>query len=358
MFQLTMLPAADGDCLLLSYGDGDHVRHLLIDGGRSATYPSLKEKLTAIGKQGQKIELLVLTHIDADHIEGLLPLAADSKLPIEISEVWFNGFDQLTTVKPMGPRQGDRFSDALRARGWKPNERFGGHTIAIDAAMTKAIELPGELKITLLSPDSNRLVRMRDEWEDWRTEAAARAKEVDQCAKRADGVQIMGRKPMPRTLDIDTLSGGKETLDSEAPNGSSIAFVADWKGKRVILTGDAHPDLLAEVLRPMAQAEGGRYRADLLKVSHHGSTGNTTRELVKLIDCTRFAISTNGTRHGHPDPDAIAKLLKWAPEGEKTLYFNYRQDRTVPWSGPTVRNSPQFVCQYPKTGNGELAIPI
>ena len=34
--------------------------------------------------------------------------------------------------------------------------------------------------------------------------------------------------------------------------------------------------------------------------------GNTTRDLIGLLDCRGFLISTDGSRHGHPDPETIA----------------------------------------------------
>ena len=35
MLRLTTFPAQDGDCLLLSYGEGAQTWHVLIDGGRT-----------------------------------------------------------------------------------------------------------------------------------------------------------------------------------------------------------------------------------------------------------------------------------------------------------------------------------
>ena len=77
MFKLTAFPAADGDCLLLSFGETPPYCHVLIDGGRQGTYSILKPTLKAIAEVGEAIDLLVLSHIDADHIEGFLALVAD-----------------------------------------------------------------------------------------------------------------------------------------------------------------------------------------------------------------------------------------------------------------------------------------
>ena len=69
-FSLTMLPASEGDCLILSWGREDERRHALIDLGRTADYKTNRAALAAIGR----FELFVVTHIDADHIEEYVPL--------------------------------------------------------------------------------------------------------------------------------------------------------------------------------------------------------------------------------------------------------------------------------------------
>lgn len=353
-----MLPAGDGDCLLLSYGsDLGGVRHIVVDGGRTGAYAFLKPLLLRIAERRQPVELLVLSHIDADHIEGLLPLASDNSSPTGVSAVWYNGFDQLSSLKPMGPKQGDRFSAAIKGRGWSLNTHFSNGVAVLPGSGMQEINLESGLKITLLSPDSRRLGLLRAEWDSWRTEEATR--ETERERKKAQGLQAMGaRKPFPRVLDIDQLAATKETIDDEAPNGSSIAFVAEWQGQRVLLGADAHPDLLAQSIAPLAAAEGGRYRIDLCKVSHHGSAKNTTRHLLSLLDCKRFAISTNGSRHGHPDAETIAKLIKYASPGHRILYFNYRQERTTPWSQSELTTKHSYECKFPVETNGMLSISV
>jgi hypothetical protein len=77
----------------------------------------------------------------------------------------------------------------------------------------------------------------------------------------------------------------------------------------VLLGADAHPGAIETSLRSLGASEASRYKLDCFKVSHHGSKANTSPELLKIIDCTCFAFSTDGSRHGHPDPEAIARIL-------------------------------------------------
>jgi phosphoribosyl 1,2-cyclic phosphodiesterase len=72
VLEIEMLPAREGDCLLLSWGAGASPYRILIDGGRAQTYSSLKRRLSNLPSTKREFELLVITHIDRDHIEGAL----------------------------------------------------------------------------------------------------------------------------------------------------------------------------------------------------------------------------------------------------------------------------------------------
>lgn len=344
VFRLTAFPANDGDCLLLSYGTEAKLRHILIDGGRRGAYVHLRPAMEEIARRGEAIDLHVLTHIDADHIEGMLALAEDDKIPVVPKHVWYNGFDQMkrlpTKLAPFGEKQGDDYSAALAKLGWPVNALFGGKAISVEGA-PDPFEYEG-LKITLVSPNNAHLQTMRARWRQWRTEKAA-----NRSAERlAVGLQAMGRQPMPDRLDVATLAAKPENVDPEAPNGSSIAFVAEFAGKRVLLAGDAHPDLLTQTLGAVAAAEGGRCRIDLFKLSHHGSKNNISRALIETLDCDRFLISTNGKIHGHPDPEAIARILAFGPTRPKTLYFNYATERTTPWNDDVLKAKHDYECFF------------
>ena len=146
--------------------------------------------------------------------------------------------------------------------------------------------------------------------------------------------------PLPNPLDhaaIATLAAKKATDGSEA-NGSCIAFVVEHDGKRVLFGADAHaPVLTAGLTRYAARVGEARPRIDLVKLPHHGSNANLSAELLELVDCQRFLISTNGDNFAHPDDAAIAKIIA-AYGGGVTFFCNYRTVRTARWAvhGPDV----------------------
>ncbi len=73
--RLEVFHAADGDCLLLSSGDGHHV---LVDGGRAGTFAdNTQPRLQELKLAGEAIDLVLVSHVDADHITGILRLLRD-----------------------------------------------------------------------------------------------------------------------------------------------------------------------------------------------------------------------------------------------------------------------------------------
>lgn len=344
-FRLEMLPAADGDCLLLSWGE-ERLSHMVVDGGRAAAYPHLKKRLQDIADAGEKLELYVLTHIDADHIEGALAYLRDEERPLAPTQVWYNGRIEMVAAGVRSIKQGDAYSTLLAKLGWPLNTSFPDAVAKIQNP-PRPIDIAG-LKIIMLSPDEQHLAALGKKWSQW----------FDQQQTRARGVLTMAKRPpVPDPLIVEDLIGPGAT-DTELPNGSSIAFIAEWKEHRILLAGDAHPDMLATSLRPLAAEAGGRYRVDLFKSSHHGSAKNTTRELIELLDCRRLAVSTNGNIHCHPDPQSIAMFLQFGVVGKKDIYFNYLTDWTRPWTKQAVADRYGYQVHTPTVEEGMMEIDM
>src|SRR5258708_523696 len=110
MFRITMLPAEDGDCFLVETGTPENIHRILIDGGRLSTARTHLHALMDTVRQSHRprIDLVVVTHVDADHIEGLLDLMTAENVP-EIGEIWFNEFRHIRLAQrklpPPVPKQ-------------------------------------------------------------------------------------------------------------------------------------------------------------------------------------------------------------------------------------------------------------
>ena len=95
---IQLLPALNGDCILVEHAPG---HYFLIDGGYVDTYKKyLSPKLRAIAAEGGVIDVLVVTHIDEDHISGINKMM-DGHLPIPVGEIWYNGYRHIQSNAPV-----------------------------------------------------------------------------------------------------------------------------------------------------------------------------------------------------------------------------------------------------------------
>jgi len=102
MFAIDMLPAEHGDCVWIEYGPADNPRRILIDGGTSGTFRTLRTGIAALPAAQRRFELLVVSHIDADHIGGAIELLEGTALGVSFGDIWFNGHRHL--LVPEGTR--------------------------------------------------------------------------------------------------------------------------------------------------------------------------------------------------------------------------------------------------------------
>jgi hypothetical protein len=159
-------------------------------------------------------------------------------------------------------------------------------------------------------------------------------------------------------IDIDGLAETPFAADRTEPNGTSIAFLAEFHGRRALFAADAHADRLEQSLQPIASAEGGRVRLDAFKLPHHGSQHNVSPRLLDLVDCQRYLVSTDGSHFGHPDPVAIARVLKYGGD-EPDLIFNYRSAHTSLWDEDSWKERYGYRTTYPPPSeNGTVAVDL
>ncbi|MBD8527427.1 ComEC/Rec2 family competence protein [Pseudomarimonas arenosa] len=354
---LTMLPAKEGDCLLLSYGAPDARRHVLIDAGRNWTYKNALANLLA-EQEIKTLELLVVTHVDRDHIDGMLALMRDPALDIKVRSIWFNTWahlegESITVVdtedddtEAFGAKMGEELSGLIVEKGWAWNSQFGGAAVVVsDTACGNIITLD-ELKLTLLSPTRAKLDELKPEW-------------VKECRKAGitpgavlkeyvlneedDELESFG------AINIDLLAAEPFSGDHSEANGSSIAFLAEYGGRRILLAGDAHEDVLVPQLQALGATPTTPLAIDAFKIPHHGSKYNVSKDLLQLIDCKHYLISTNGNYFKHPDDVAIARLIKFGGDNP-TLHFNYDTQYNRHWRNAGLQAAHGYRVEYPEAG--------
>jgi hypothetical protein len=139
-----------------------------------------------------------------------------------------------------------------------------------------------------------------------------------------------------------------DEADRARPNGTSIAFIVEAEGKRVLFAADAHPNDLAAAVRNF-EAGSERIYFDAIKAAHHGSAKNNTSELIAVLSSPLWLISTNGSKHGHPDPEAIARIVL-APPAHKILAFNYRTIQNRVWDDDAIKEVHSYRTKFAQEG--------
>lgn len=340
-FTCKFFSAGCADVISISFKDiTGKSQHIFIDSGTESAYDLLHPELLAIADRGEEIGLWVVSHWDNDHICGIIKVLQDndirSRLPIK--QVWFNANYRVprnpgATSGWTGLKEGALLRDILQDEL--------GITAPIITTENPIIELLG-LKFTILSPSL-----------DVYQEAIAKMQtHFPLAAKRWDHGQ---------TLEV--LARQTTPLDRSLANRSSIAFLLEAKGYRMLMLADASPVDLVEQLQKLGYSPTHRLQVDWLKVSHHGSKRNISRALLAIIETSQFVFTADALeRHKLPDKEAIAHILCHSQRDftkHIKLFFNHRSsklERIFDVDGQDVFDRLNFSVHFPNSEDNALII--
>ncbi len=345
------LPAAYGDAVLVTCALKGKQWRLLVDTGTDECWPSLKQRLAQIpAERGKRhIDLAVITHIDHDHIGAAHALFDDRSLGLAFGDVWFNAPAQRVS---RGVAEGHSLATLLGARHtdlpW--NKAWSGQP-AVTMAASPFIELPsakGEPRITLLSPTPATLATLFKVWD----------KEL----------QKLGQPEKPRSkppgmrgamMSLEDLAAQPTAVDRAPANGSSIAFLLEHQGVSVLLGADAYAPVLADALRALAKHRGLSlpWQVDAFKLSHHCSSANITVDLFGVVQAQHYIVSTNGAIFGHPDDEAIARVIVHGG-AKRNIYFNYRNGHSTKWEAPALQARYGYSIRLPAAGQSGTTLQL
>jgi beta-lactamase superfamily II metal-dependent hydrolase/CHAT domain-containing protein len=293
---VTAFPAGCGDCLLIEWDGGTGHHRLLIDGGLSSALDDGLGRFAAAQPEARLVvDVVVVTHIDLDHIGGAIA-ALRGKI-VETPSVWFNGLDEIRPTD-RGTRQGDELSSLIPREVRNQPVKGGAIHVPPDGPLP-AIDLADGARCIVLGPTLDRLEKLEKSWTPTKRGAAD--------DPIADLLQRLGD-------DVERGATRKFGSDHSVANGSSIALLFEYGGSSLLLTGDAYADdLQKSINRLLTERNLPRLEVDLFKVAHHGSLGNVTDGLLELIDPKIILICTDGSRFSHPDHETIELLRKHYP---------------------------------------------
>ena len=317
--ELRILQAEHGDSIVISVKFEGEYKNILIDGGPAQTFEvqhiprPLKLSLNDIKSKTQKIDLLVLTHVDDDHIGGLLAGFNKYGYLTELTqEVWFNSgklifnhFDKPIDDSNFVLLKNNSGNNTSIGQGIKLEDHLADNAIWSHPLIQAGDELKRfGCTFKILSPAIKNLENLLVKWEKHplSTNTSAADKDYQESFEQL-------------------LTADKFKEDNSIQNGSSLAFIFENDDKSLLLLGDAHPSVVICSLKSLGYSKQKPLRVDYVKVSHHGSKANTNDELLTLIDCNNFIISSNGKHHGLPNKTTLARIVHHFPNAN--LMFNY-----------------------------------
>lgn len=317
--EFNILPAYNGDSILIrTYNVDNEEFVILVDGGTSSTFEySLKFFLERISK----VDLLVLSHIDSDHIGGLISFFKNSIIDnVEIGEIWYNQPNIKLTTKlktekaQISVRQAEDWKALLKHK--KPNV-----TIKEITTNDKQITL-SNIKFTILSPTpevKNELYKV------WLSQKDKLKKNQTTLKVKISTNTPSYSKSLKELSSIDFKP--EKSINTDIYNSSSIAFLLNCPDLSILLLADSRPEIVCDSLKKLGYCELKPLKVDFVKISHHGSLNNTSQTLLSFIESNNYLISTNGgtSSHKHPSRETIARIIYNANRTSDPLniYTNY-----------------------------------
>ena len=313
--------AGCGDSILVSTDEGTNI---LIDGGEEGTYRESIEP-TLYNKEINKLDLVVLTHIDNDHICGLIEMLEFSDARDKIEEIWFNSYEGMrmsnNDLIDISFSEGELFEKLIEEQDivHKQDIFFTDESSLED----REFYISSDIKLTLLSPNKKDLDKLKVDWdkfrnknlEDIRGESPFDNRDIDEVYSAFQD-KALSKKDKTKTLSSAT--------STSKANRSSIAFILEYKNdKKFLFLGDSDIKVINKSLVDLGIK---KLEVEFVKLSHHGSRNNINKEFLNMVKTDTFIVLTDGTKHQHPHKETFSLILKHEKRADNIKFiFNYPQ---------------------------------
>ncbi len=366
--KLTVFQATDGDCLLI---EGQDETQILVDGGRKGSfmehcYPTLAE----LHRDGLKLDLVCVSHIDNDHISGVLSLTEQvvkwkvydfqhgtnpqfprpstyPDRPPQIDQIWHNAFSEMVgdldqpiedmlvlagqsfllhqSLSPLTHQLENLITGVNEAVELNLRLRENLHNIPLNQPyggklmhrkeQPESIDL-NNFEIKVLGPTLADLEDLKEEWKEFLEGSTERVDEIKaQIEEEGRQLGLTEEAVLHRTLF--SLAGefadlGEGTIS--IPNIASLVLLVEENIngviQRVLLTGDAGSQEILDGLKAHGLIDDHTgIHLDVLKIQHHGAGANITEKFCKTVTADHYIFCGNGAHH-NPDTQVIEALVE------------------------------------------------
>lgn len=356
--------SGSGDCIFLVFKDEmDGSRfHIMMD-----CYVLTDEIKAYIRDELYKrIDLLIITHIDSDHVNGITKLMRNPDFAdMQIDMILFNAFQpQMEHPETLNPQTITKLKAVAELLPPTVDGAFQ-KTNGMDAACLitelnkhpqwKAVWrlapiLAGETiplgnnakwgRLRVLSPTQeamdNLLHDVKLEYAKRLGSAPPNEDFLDQDKYYELMLRLSELRKSPyltRKTNVGAIT--KETLNKSAnadanensvTNANKASLALCWEGgeemKRILLMGDA---VSSQVVNVLNDIDDDKIWFEAVKVSHHGSRHNTSIELNAKVDSAHYFF-TGGKDNEGPDIETVAKIvMKPQVEGidQRVIHYNH-----------------------------------
>ena len=368
--KLTIFQSAEGDCLLVTGKDG---RNMLVDGGMTGSYQEhVAPTLGALREAGQKLDLVYVSHIDEDHISGVLRMVEDlvdwrvhdfqvthgqpnhtaprSIRPTEIAGLWHNSFHALAgdNAEPIenalaataavlsgaddpalreaaeehralatSTTQALKLSRRIGDKQLKIplNKEFKGKLMMVRAGMPKKISF-GSISVQVIGPRGVDLEVLRKDWNKWLNTVAGQQAVVNLEQASQEDESILGQA-VPNLFtalanNAESLAAALKKVGDRGevtpPNLASLMVLLSEAGKTVLLTGDGHWEDILKGLKHHKLLAADGLHVNVLKAQHHGALANFHPDFCRLVTADHYVFCGNGS-NTNPELDVIRMVV-------------------------------------------------
>lgn len=358
MLKIKLIPAEHGDCIWIRIAD-DNIFNILIDGGTRKTYLDyIKKEIAQMENTKEKIDLIICTHMDNDHIGGLVQTVSNIQSQ-KIGSIWYNGFLQVVNssyyTKPNDKytEQDYKILDEIIAKGttYDGKQEIGiKEGLALGTLLTEKkilvnpvtfgkaistefvknpVKITDKVKITVIGPSKEKIKNLETEWckkmneRGFRFRVSNKLKLMEAFEYQMEAIKLFYKEKGNNITGFEGLEkhiGNLDEADLSVTNKSSITFIIHYGKEKFLFLSDTITD--NELLQNLEHIVGHEYRFKAIKLPHHGSRYNITHDFIKRYKADEYYCLTNSRNFGHPDLEVLSALICCDSEF-KELFFNY-----------------------------------
>ena len=350
-----------GDCNVIRLvKDSGGQYTIMVDCGNYT--PSVKEYLRDTLKN--HIDLLIATHIDGDHIQGMARMLQEHE-NLTIGEIWYNAYgranqtehvelneqqkaiiQQIQKALPLefdainyreiSASQGKTLAEVILSNeAYKSAWKLGDIT-----SNTSNYTIPGGWgRIVFLSPQPEALLEIEkkfkkafnkyfmrvwnDSVEQGETLQELLIRLVDSYRRDSTAKPISAHQEPSYDANFIKEQARDEDADTSDTNYSSIAFILECGEHKIAVLGDAYASTIIEAIDDKYSETPKPISCEAIKVPHHGSNGNNSKLLYERINSHRFYIP-GGREDSYPTWGTLGRIAEsYKDESTKKIVFSH-----------------------------------